>query len=324
MTPPTLATGITQGDLIVRHAILQAFKEFRANDWLLDYICAGIAQDTLTKDLYGQKEIALLKSWFKKTEIPVICYARLGDPEAPSVTINLVSSSEDKNTLADLHLSTQEDVPDGPWPDLTPVFTPLFNPTTGLVTLPTSLAVEIYPGMVIMDTQGQSHEILTVSTPRTFTIETGKAIDFSRATIRSGSPSTLQTLESATFNEQYLIGCHAAGEPQQLIFLHSIVVFALLWGREALLEARGFDNTHFSSSDFTKNQPFDVENVWSRYITLSGVVRNTWPKRRFQKITGVNTYVRPIGSKHLPSEAGATRDNNWIGDLDNISSLGDV
>ncbi len=315
---PSEATGVFQSDLLLRHALLQGIRELRANVWLLDYICAGMQQDILTKDLYGDKDVQNLKNWFLKTEIPVITYGRLGDPVCPSVSINLVSSTEDRNTLGDVHYKPSEDVPNAPWPDLTPQFTPLFSLSTGLVTLPMSVVVDVYPGMQLMDAQGAPHEILTVETDRTFTIAVGKPFDFSRATLRAGSPSTVQTLESSIFRESYLMGVHVSGEPFQLIFLHSIIVFLLLWGREELLEGRGFETSHITSSDFAKNQEYGIENVWSRYITVDGVIRTCWPKRRFQKLTGVSTRIRVSDSDTLPSDSQPVKDALWIGDKDTL------
>jgi len=318
MSTPTEATGIFASDLLIRHAILQGFKELRANDWLLDFVCQGLKQDLLTKDIYGQKEIDALRNWFLRTNIPVICYGRLGDVEAPSVTINLQNSDEDQNTIGDIHYTPQEDVEGLPWPDLSDHFSPSFVPATGVVTVPVSVTADIFPGMVIIDAQGRPHEILTVESDRVFTIASGTPIDFRGATLRAGSPNTIQTLESALFKETYLIGCNVNGEPLQLIFLHSIICFVFLWGRETLLEGRGFEKSSFTSSDFAKNMSYDQENIWTRYVTLTGSVRQCWPKRRFAKITGLKTRIRPIGSRLLPPDSQPPADQSWIGEDDSI------
>jgi hypothetical protein len=315
-TPTSEATGIFQSDLLIRHAVVEGFKELRANQWLLDYVMAGIKFDDLTKKVYGQKDVDNMKKWFLKTDIPVIVYGSLVAVEAPAITIALQSSNEAENTLGDVHYVPQEDVPDGAWPDLTPVFAAILNVTTGLVTVPISVVVDIFPGMVIMDAEGVSHEILTVESERVFTIESGLVHDFSHCTLRAGSPATLQTLESAAFNETYQLGCHVAGEPLQLVFLHSLLCFILLRGRQDFLEGRGFEKSTFSSSDFAKNEYFAVENAWTRYITITGSVRQCWPKRRYSKITGVVSRIRPIGSGNLPSESRPVDGQSWIGDLD--------
>ncbi len=317
--PTSEATGVFQGDLLIRFAVIEGFKELRANQWLLDAVMAGIKFDDQTKKNYGQKEIDALKKWFLKTDIPVILYGSLVPVEAPAITIALQASDEGENTLGDVHYKPQEDVPDGSWPDLSPVFTPVFDVSSGTITMPVSVTTDIYPGMVIVDSQGVAHPILDVDSARVFTIEAGTSFDFSSATIRAGSPAFLQTLESAAFRESYQLGCTVAGEPFQLVFLHSLLVFTLLRGREDLLEGRGFEKSTFSSSDFAKNEYFNVENAWTRYVTITGTVRQCWPKRRYQKLTGVSSRIRVIGSGNLPPESRPPADQSWIGDLDELN-----
>jgi hypothetical protein len=307
--------------MLIRHAILASFKDMRANDWLLDYVAQGLLQDDLTKDVYGQKEIDGLKKWFKNTEIPVLVSGSLVDVKAPAVTIALVSSNEQENTLGDVHYVPQEDVQTGPWPDLTPKFDAIFDPPSGLVTIPIGIAIQIFPGMNIMDAQGRPHEILDVTSDRVFTIAPGVPFDFRGATIRSGSPATLQTLESAAFTETYQIGCHVGGEPLQLIFLHSLLVFMLKRGNQVYLEGRGFEKSTITSADFAKNEYYNVENAWTRYISITGTVRTTWPKFRTQKITGVVPYIAVSGAGNLPPDSQPAKEQLWIGDKD-IDSLG--
>lgn len=315
------ATGIFQSDMLIRHAVLAGFRDLRANDWLLQYVAEGLKQDDLTKDVYGQKEIDALKKWFRGTEIPIIMAGPITDIKSPAITIALINSSEQDNTLGDIHYVPSEDVPDGTWPDLTPKFDAIFEVATGKVTLPVSVVVELFPGMVIIDAQGQAREILSVNSNTVFFIDAGTPRDFRGATIRSGSPSTLQTLESALFTETYQLGCHVEGEPLQLIFLHSILVFVLKRGNQVYLEGRGFEKSTVSSADFAKNEYFNVENAWTRYVTLTGVCRHTWPKFRFQKLTGTVPYIAVIGSGNLPPESQPAKEQSWIGDKD-IDSLG--
>lgn len=321
MATPTEATGIFQSDMLIRHAILAGFKDLRANDWLLDFVCQGLNQDNLTSDIYGQKEILALKNWFLKTEIPVIVNGSLVGVKSPSITCALVSSNEQENTMGDVHYVPQEDVVDAPWPDLTPKFDPVFDVATGKVTLPIIITVGIFPGMNIIDAQGLAHEILSADDDHVFYIAPGTPQDFRGATIRAGSPAMLQTLESAAFTETYQLGCHVEGEPLQLIFLHSLLVFVLKRGNQVYLEGRGFEKSTISSTDFAKNEYYNVENAWSRYVSITGTVRSTWPKFRYQKITGVNSYIAITGAGNLPPDSQPPKSETWIGDKD-IDSLG--
>lgn len=318
----TEANGIFQADLLIRHALLQGIKELRANAWLQDYVLMWAKQDELTAGLYGQKEIEAFKKWFQNQKIAVITPGTLVPIKSPAVTIALVSSAEEDNTLADTHYVPQEDVPqaEAPWPDLTAKFTPTYTLADGTIVLPPDVAsaIVVFPGMVIMDAQGTPHEIVSVENETTLKIEAGMPLDFRNATLRAGSPAYVQTLHSAKFKESYQIGCHVDGEPAQLIYLHSLVVFLLLWGREELLEGRGFEKSSFSSTDFTREQYFAVETEFNRYISLSGTVQHCWPARRLQKLTGVTPRLKVIGAGNLPPDMQPTKDQLWIGDKDSV------
>jgi hypothetical protein len=101
------------------------------------------------------------------------------------------------------------------------------------------------------------------------------------------------TLESIAFRETYQIAAHVQGESFYLTYLHSLLVF-ILAGRykQSLLEARGFERSTISSSQFLRNDNFGTENVYSRFINITGYVRQYWPKYISKKIS--NVFVTPV------------------------------
>ena len=281
-------TGIVQSDLLIRSALIEGIADLRRHPELLDYVFASLPRDELTASAYGQKEADLAKGWFLKTEVVVFMSTRLDKPKFPSLSISLLESSEAEKTLADVHSTPQEDN-DLEWRDLTPRFAPSgYTASTGVMTIPDVITAELFlsPGMVIMDSVGVSHEIVDVTDRGTIVLAEGTVADFGHATIRGASPSRVVTIESVKMKESYQIGCHVHGESWQLMALHSIVCFILLRYRESLLEARGFERTSISSSDFRRDDFLDVENVFSRHVTISGYVQQMWPKLISEKITG--------------------------------------
>lgn len=322
--PPTSATGIFPSDLILKKAIEAGIAECRSNQWLLDYVFAGLNFDDLTSTQYGQKDINQFKQWFLATDIKVYMNVRLGEPTGPSVTINLVNSTEEENSLSDLNWDQiQEDVPvtaSGPglWPALTSPFTPQYTATTGQLLLPASIQLDLYPGMNIVDSYGKVWPIQDVLDRQTVVVQSGIVTSFQNSTIRAATPAIVQSLEMAMFKETYLIGCHALGEPTFLVYLHSLIMFVLLRGRQVFLEGRGLERTSLSSTDFARNQEFESENVYSRYISLTGYVRHAWPKFRSMKITGVSTQIIMDGMLNVPPDAQPAKDQLWVGEKDSI------
>jgi len=315
------ATGIFQSDLCLQHAIIEGFKQLRSTPWLLDAVMRGITFDPLTSLKYGQKELDQLKRWFLRTEIPVVAY-RLGGAAVPSVSLALVASNIDAATLGDIHYEPEETISDGGAYIIAGPFSPSYDGTTGLMTLPSSLSTDVFPGMVVMDAKGQSWPILSVESnvsPISFTLDTGILAPFETATIRAPASNVIESHESIKMKEAWSLGIHVNTEPGHLLFLHAVVSFVLLWGRETLLEARGFELTDFSSTDFNKNQAFDEENVWSRFINLNGITMSVWPKRRMSKILGVASQFKIIDGANVPTDFGDVNDLSWVGDQDALS-----
>jgi hypothetical protein len=314
MGVPSEAIGIHQSDLIIRSAIIAAFDDLRANPWLLDYAFAQLPKDTLTKDEYGQREIDNAKKWFLNTRIPVFMSTRVDEVSLPAISITLLESVEAETTLADVHYVPQQDT-DRVWPALTAPFTPeSYNQTTGEMTIPGSVTLVLAAGQQIIDATGGVHEILEVIDDRKVRIEPAIA-DFRGAVIKGKPPSSIASFESVRMKETYAIGCHVQGEQVYLTYLHTLLVFALLRYKATLLEARGFERSSISSSDFRRNEAFENELSFSRHVNLTGYVTQVWPGEISPKVTAMQTVTRIADSGKLP--AGTNPDESlWIGDQD--------
>lgn len=292
MTVSTSTLGIFQSDIIIRTAIMQGLAELRSNSWMLDYAFASLKHDTLTAKAYGEKEIENAKKWFLSSEIPVFMAYRIDEATFPCISIALHESTEVENTIGDVHYDVKEDH-DAPRPTVYGPFIPLdYSVANGTITLPSTTS-SVFPGMVVVDRKGREHTILETPTGSTVKLASGTVADFTNATVKPRSPAYVVTLESAGFKESYSLGLHVNKNDVHLSYLHSIVTFVLLRNRQALLEARGFERSSISSSDMSKNEAFDNELIFSRYITVSGSVRQYWPKERLRKIDGLNMGLVP-------------------------------
>lgn len=289
--PPSMteALGIHQSDIIIRSAIVAAIADLRANPWLLDYVFASLPRDELTMKAYGENEVDQAKKWFMKTDIPVFMTPRIDEAKVPCISISLLESVESENTLGDVHYVPQE-ANDSKWPTLAGPFNPeTYNAATGIMKVSAEIgdAIVIAKGMVVLDRVGRPYDILDILDRYTFAIKAGTVADFGNALLKSAKPSYVTQLESLAFRETYRVGCHAQGEPQFLTYLHSIVSFVLLRYKEALLEARGFERSTISSAQFELNEQWEKETVFSRSISITGFVRNYWPKAINPRIQGI-------------------------------------
>lgn len=321
----TKSLGIFQSDVIIRSALIAGMRDIRANPWLLEYCFASLAQDDLTKKDYGKSQIDEAKSWFMKNEVKVSLDIQIQPAEFPIVTITLLSSDETETTLADVNYDVEEPM-DFEWPVLAGPFTATgYDPVTGTVTLPEgALAGQILlAGSVsLVDRQLHSYVITEFVDDQTITIEPGTQVDLTDASIRGNRPSQRITLEGSWADESYRVGCHTQGEPAFVLYLESIVRFCLFRYRQRLLEARGFESSHVSASEVSKNELFEVENTYSRFLTVSGRIRNFWPKDIWPVMAGLKTQFAVVDGDKVPSTdipvGDTVEDLVWAGDKDGL------
>jgi len=306
--------GVYQGDLIVRAALVEGMEDIRSNPWLLDDIFGQCATPGILKDTYGFKEIRRAREWFTKTDICVVMDNRADDIRTPCITVHLGASSErrDRASLGDEGLDEYLDgsqtiqAPEAANPVvILGPFTPRsYDPATGVVALPDSeTATDVYAGQFLLSrADGRAYEIEEVLGSYSFRIASAPpalTADFAGAVVIPRFEVQRLHRQLTYFDETYQIGLHVHGDPAQLIWLYSIAVFVLLRYKKRLLEGRGFELSTFSATDMIRNEAFEAEKVFSRFISLSGVVQHDWvesvaPPIEGVQITGV-TYSRVRG-----------------------------
>lgn len=322
--------GIFQSDVIIRTAIIAAFADLRANPWLLDYVFASLPRDSLTMRDYGEQEVARAKEWFLTTDIKVMLGVRPPDGAPPPVcvTINLAESSEAENTVGDTHYVPVEET-EVSHSNLTQRFDPIsYSAGTGILVLPPGISqyLTISKEMAVYDRAGRPHQIQEVLNPSTVRVAAGTVADFHGCFIKSTKPSYVASLESASFKEVFIVGCHVVNEPVHLTYLHSLVVFCLLRYRQSLLEARGFERSLVSSADLKLDEYMMPEMYFTRYVTMTGYVRQYWPKAIVPKVLGVDTHLAASSATNTnESQAPAVLGDEKIKDIKNVKAdwLGD-
>jgi len=297
---PQTAQGIHQSDVILRTAIQAGLDDIRQNPKLLDYVFASLPRDPLTYKEYGVQQIDSAKEWFLSQDIPVFMNTRVDENKIPCITIGVQSSSEGSATLGDVNYETVEEVY---WTEKI-VYYDLslrsYNPATGICSLPSSAEVELFAGEKILAPSGNTYEILDVLDPWTFQIAEGIVEAISQVKVVSAKKSVV-TLESLEFRETFEVGCHVHSEPIYLTYLWSVLIFILLRYKEELIEGRGLERTTISANGVVLNTQFPIQQpVFTRVTTVTGFVRQYWPKFVRNPIEGVTPgYIRVIDSNDI-------------------------
>jgi hypothetical protein len=309
MIKSTRSHGMVPSDILIRGAIMAGLDDLRKNSFLLDYIFMWYANDDLTNKTYGEAERQRAKKWFLNTEIFVSMNYRADDVKFPLVSIGLQSSTEDFATLGDVNYETQEDVPSeeiSATPEiLMGPFTPKsYDSTTGTVTLPDNLDTgNIFVNTILVDVvNGNGYPVIQVNEGSTFKIASGVTANFTNAFIAPIDSFYVAQLESCLFKQTFSIKLFAQNDPLYVLYLQSIIESILMRYKETLLEARGFDRSTHSVGPLYNYSETDKDMVWARDITLSGYVRQYWPKMISPKIQGIKIHgIEILGGSVTPS-----------------------
>lgn len=279
---------IFQSDLTIKTSIQLGLDDVRKNDWLIDDILGDIRTNPYLTDKY-ESQIAACKEWFKNNQVDIYMAGRRDKDRFPCITITLGTSQEkdDMKTMADQSTETIKLLPNTigkPVPYVVKPFSGYsYNPTSGEVIPPMGVmsVASIAIGMILVDpATGKGYSINDV-TPNGFVIEPGLTITAGQLGVLPQYQFYQARIEHSFFQETYNIGCHVHGDPQALLWLHSVVLYSILRYRESLLEAQGFGQSTLSSSDLMANGAGSgpaAEEIWTRYITLTGMVENSWIK----------------------------------------------
>jgi hypothetical protein len=300
--------GVFQGDVIIKAMVDLGLDEMRKNPWLLRHAFESLFVTRYIAEKYGEKQVDAAKEWLINNKIEVTMRPRDDKDQLPMVTILPLPSNEkiEMKSMGDMSTMRKILMPNEigkPIPYIVKPFVPLaYDQGTGLLALSiNTIGVEtVVPGQILVNPEnGTGYEILSVvgvnSTTIAIQIEPGIVL----MGTQFGVVPEFQYYEARiehTFNQEtYSIGCYAHGDVQSLIFLHTIVYYAIMRYRQTLLEGSGFAESVVNSGELAEDKNFTGpggEKAYSRFITLTGQVEQSWikaPQRYIESFVVKNT-----------------------------------
>lgn len=280
--------GIFQGDIIIKTAIDLGIEDMKKNPWLLDHMLSDLVKISYFRDKYGEKQIEACKEWFRNTQIDVYMRAREDKDRLPCVTIQMGPSNEkiDMKTMADQSTEKAVLLPNKigkPIPYIAKPFTPLgYDDDTGIVSVPNSIDLSVVnAGMILVNPATGQGFLIQGVIDGGIQLEPNLPFEASQLGVVPQYQYYVARVEHSFFDETYMIGCHAHGDTQNVLFLWSIVKYSILRYRESLLEANGFAESSISSAGPDFDEAFTTpggEKAWARFMTLNGQTENSWIK----------------------------------------------
>ena len=289
--------GIFQGDIIIKTAIDLGIEDMKKNPWLIDHMLSDLLRNRYLRDKYGEKQIEACKEWFRNAQIDVYMRERDDKDRLPCVTIQMGPSNEkeDMKSMADQSPEKAVLLPNKigkPIPYIVKPFTPAgYEETNGLVSVPEALDISLVEaGMILVNVATGEGYLIQGVTEGAIQIEPNLEIAVCQFAVVPQYQFYVARVEHSFFDETYVIGCHAHGDPQNVLFLWSIVKYSILRYRESLLEANGFAQSSISSAGPDFDDAFTTqggEKAWARFMTLNGQTENSWIKAPHRVIESV-------------------------------------
>lgn len=285
--------GFFQADAVIKKSIELGLADLRANIWLIDFMLEDFTRNPYLKDSMGQKQIDACKEWFLNTKIEINVGYHGDKMKTPCISIILGEQTEkvDMKHMGDASTESVILMPNQigkPIPYVVKPFVPVeYNEDTGEVTIDSSIDLSaVVPGQILVNpATGIGYAILEV-TDTGLTIESEMGIDGSQLGILPQYQYYKANIEHIFATGSYNIVCTAHGDPQNVLWLHDIVLNCLLRYKESLLEALGLSESVMSSGSLLPNNDLTSEGsqgAWDRAINVTGQIEQTFIKapRRF-------------------------------------------
>lgn len=316
--------GLSTTDALIKTAIELAIEDLRKNPWIIEHLFASFMENPILSKKYGYKEVARAKEFLLNNKIHFYQKHRIDNMEFPCVTIALGKSSEDSQlaTLGDLSHFVQDYKPEEinrPIPFvIKPTILVSYDPDTGIMEIPQNDSYNlVQPNMSVINPEtGVGYKIIDKAGEQGFLIQQDLEIDWEKVAVIPQYLTYRARQERIISQESYNVGCHTHGDPSTTLFLYSLVKYALLRYREGLFEQYNFQLGTLSATDTIQNDSFGADNVYSRFITLSGQVEEYWIKTPFRKLESLEFIDKsgqvPIsGIKILSDKADGEAHDLW-------------
>jgi len=95
----------------------------------------------------------------------------------------------------------------------------------------------------------------------------------------------------SAIQDELLIGIHTSGTPDKTKYLHMLVLY-LLNSYIDVLDEEGFFNVGFKSTDLSRLNEYLPQNIFSRFISVTGESFAKFPKAKVPMLSNINVDVR--------------------------------
>jgi hypothetical protein len=300
-------------EITIESILRDGFKNARRNsDDVIRDVFGNLTRAFADKK-YGEKEINKIKKLVEDKEVSIVHSFNMVQAEIPCISIQLVSDTEDERKA---HLGDHVGFYDMPFVDqsksviVSSFETLSYDQTTGIVTVPDSVNLApVYANLLFVDQAGLEFQILggIDNTPgqKKFAIQKQAEVVVGisceiKTSINFDRYQTRGNVEKVNI----LLGIHTQ-DPLLTKYVYTLVKYFLLSRKKDLIN-RDIQLSTYTGSDFTRNGEYAADAVYSRYLTVNGMVQHDWRSDLVELVDSVEVNVKvpadKFGNKALELE----------------------
>lgn len=279
---------IFQADAVLRTSVQLFLDDLRKNLWLIDDILADFVNNPYLKEIYGQKQVDACKEWFTNNNIDVYIGYHPDKLRPPCISIRLgpQPEKEEMKLMADKSTDSVILMPNQigkPIPYIIKPFIPTgYDDSTGIVGVDSAIDLSgVTAGMILVNPDNGNGYVIQDIVETGILIEADLDISASKLGVVPQFAYYQAEIEHIFQQGNYEVVCTAHGDPQNVLWLHDIVLYGLLRYKQSLLEALGFSESVFSTGELELNREIGNDNaepVWDRVISITGQIEQSFIK----------------------------------------------
>jgi hypothetical protein len=298
-------------DLVIESILREGFMALKRKPELIDDVFASLTKSYADKK-YGQKELQRIKDAILKKDWGFVHSFGEVESNLPCVSIQLGNESEDRGTahLEDFEKDVTEPITDEEeLANLVKIsnIQPLdYDVLSGTVYLDNSVNLtDVYPNLLYVDAAGVEHKIIggidNTSGQKQFVVEPGSEVDISDEGLIKSSIDYKQYTERGVHNDvQILLGIHTK-DALLTKYFYILVKYFLLSRKKDLID-RCFIVASYQGSDFTRNLKYEGDIVYTRFLTITGKVQDTFRSDKGDIFDNVEVITK------VPKDVATTED----------------
>jgi hypothetical protein len=295
--------GFVIPELIIESLIRDGIQNVRNDPSIIKDIFSQLTRG-YNQAKYGNAELTKIQALMEK-EIAVLFSYHEVDAKAPCFSIMVGTDNENKPRahLSDEYEEVTEQIAD---PDelqalhrVDDINVLAYDPNSGKITVDDATDLSaIYHGMIFVDADDSEHPILggINNTPgdKSFFIQKLDEVDFSTATsyIKSSLDYKAYEVKGVTSEIQLVVGAHSK-DALTTKYLYTLLKYFILSRKPDMIK-RGMYLASYNGSDFNRDSQFVGDQVFVRFLTITGRVDDTWRSDQVVLIDNVVVNATPV------------------------------